>query len=54
MISVSKAAGLKNTSKPKRNPFSINITVSDDAIKIDSNHPEVGSKTVSVDRNEEN
>jgi hypothetical protein len=51
---VGKNTDSKNTSKPKRNPFSINITVSDDAIKIDSTHPEIGSKTVSVDRNEEN
>jgi hypothetical protein len=30
----------------KRDPFTINITVNDDAVKIDSSHPDIGSKNV--------
>jgi hypothetical protein len=35
---------VKETEKPKKDPFTINITVSDDAVKVDSSHPDIGSK----------
>jgi hypothetical protein len=37
---------VKETEKPKKDPFTINITVSDDAVKVDSSHPDIGSKNL--------
>jgi hypothetical protein len=47
----SDTSKIESQSKPKQNPFSLNITVNEDGdIKIDSSHPDIGSKTVSSDK----
>lgn len=35
-------------SSVKKSPFTINITVNEDSVKIDSSHPDIGSKTIPV------